>query len=709
MSSIDQGSVSAPASPGAAGSMPAVSHGHSALDANPAAQTLEAEWPVIGETPERCDPRCRDILVPLRLVLTKADALAAQAADPDKFTIAVPELLTWQLNSVGQLRVKPTLSPIDWVDIAIDGRIITICPASDFRHKQADVEALEIRATEVLSLGAKRVMVEVLPHSHDGTRQTLQEFIDVSGTDMFRAIAGIARPCFKEGKAPKVYSFDPEPEGTHARGIYLIPTVGRNWMCCGSESRSWWHWCGTHWSHVVGNEQLESEIEQFFEIQQWRNREPSTVKGLVSALRRALPTLRPVGTSGMIPFLNGCLRLSDHRLLGHDRVHGNTWRLPYDYQAGAQANGIVEFLTDRFQNSEALALFRAFANVMLKRRRTKTFLELFGPSNTGKSVISNLLMATVGFDNVTASTLELLENRRLLFQTQKLRNKTLVVFSEAQNYNGPLEVLKSLTGGDRIAAEAKGSNAEVDFFFEGSVLIVGNGPIGATDTTGAVLSRRRSIPILTVVPEDQRRPLLDADGQGGWSGEFVSELPGFVNWVLLMPDDEVVSVLNRPIRSSGSPQTEFATLVRSDPFAAWAEDCLVYAPETYSRVGDGRGKPSEFLYPNYVEYHHSSGEPGRSIPLRMFKEKLVGLLRDHYSLGLPPGCLQSGPYRVRGEGSVIPAVRLRTSDEGQACEASPGVIRYAIQLCGEPPSAVTGESSGSAGTDGSGRTTQVNG
>lgn len=649
-----------------------------------ATQKLVAESLATCAMLDCSDPRCQDILVPLRLVLTSAEAVAAGAADSSRLTLAVEGLLSWQMSSVGQVGVKPSIAPISWDGLAVDGRIITICPPSDFRQKQPVLEALEARATELRNLGAKRVMVEVLPHAQDGRPQTLTDIIDRFGTEMFLALAGVARPCFQEGKKLTTYCFDPEPDGTHARAQYLIPLIGLDWRRAEKDPRAWWHWSGKHWEPVVGHEHLEADLEKFFETQQWNNRESSTIKSAVAAIRRAISTLSLIEKQKSIPFSNGCLRLSDRVLLGHNREHGNTWILPYDYDAGATANSIVEFLLTTLGSEEALTMFRAFARCVLTRTREKAFLELFGPGNTGKTVIANLLMAMVGFMNVTASRLELLENRKLLFQTYRLRGKALVVFSEAQNYNGPLETLKAITGGDRIVAEAKGSHAVVDFVFEGAVLIVGNGPIGASDPTGAVLSRRRSIPVLNVVPPDQRRPLLDADGHGGWTGEFVDQLPGLVNWVLEMTEEEARAVLLRHSRSQGSPQADFATLVRSDPFAAWAEECLVYAPGGYSRVGDGTSNPSEFLYPNYVQHHQNVGEAGKPIPLRMFKEQLVGRLRDHHNLGLPQGCLQSGCYRVRGEGSVIPNVRLRTMDEGPACDQSPGVLRHAMGVGAEP-------------------------
>jgi len=253
----------------------------------------------------------------------------------------------------------------------------------------------------------------------------------------------------------------------------------------------------------------------------------------------------------------------------------------------------------------------------------------------------------------------------------------MVVFSEAQGYHGSLEVLKSLTGGDRINSEKKGSNEEVDFVFDGVVVVVGNGPIGSTDPSGAVFNRRRSIHIEKVVPLEDRRPLLGANADGSWSGEFVGQLPGLANWFLGMTDAEASKALERPAGSEGEVERRIETMMTGDFFLAWVEEQLVFAPGAYARVGTTDNEPSTFLYANYRNAHREHGETAKPVPLRVFKQKLIEFLRDGLNLGLPNGLPTSGAYRMRNEGSIVPMIRLRTPDEGLASKESPGVIRYA--------------------------------
>ena len=80
--------------------------------------------------------------------------------------------------------------------------------------------------------------------------------------------------------------------------------------------------------------------------------------------------------------------------------------LPYGYDPEAACPDTETFLLDRLGDSDSVAVFRAFARSLLVGDRLKSFLEITGPSNTGKSVLANLLVALVGNSNSAAGTLQ---------------------------------------------------------------------------------------------------------------------------------------------------------------------------------------------------------------------------------------------------------------------------------------------------------------
>jgi putative DNA primase/helicase len=379
----------------------------------------------------------------------------------------------------------------------------------------------------------------------------------------------------------------------------------------------------------------------------------------------------------MLPFRNGCLVLDDRHFIPHAPEHGNTWALPYDYNAAATCPAIEAFLLDRLCEAASVAVFRAFARALLTGDRLKCFLEITGPGNTGKTVIANLLEALVGRENTAGGTLQRLEDRTQRFETAKLAGKRLAMFRECQDYSGQLQTLKALTGDDAIPAEVKGGR-HFDFTFIGGVVLVGNGPIRASDPSGAVINRRRSLIVPKVVPAGQERQLLESDGHGGWRGELAGELAGLVNWALAMPAAEARKALARDVNSLARAEAKLETLLATDLLADWAEQHLIWEPKNIGdkslRVGSLDGDPGVFLFPSYVRFVEQQGRNSKPLSLKVFKTKLVDLLRDTSGLAMPPGNPAAGDYRQRDLGSVVPCLRWRKPKEDE----EPGVIRYAV-------------------------------
>ena len=267
-----------------------------------------------------------------------------------------------------------------------------------------------------------------------------------------------------------------------------------------------------------------------------------------------------------------------------------------------------------------------------------------------------MLTALVGGANTAAGKLQRLEDASQRFETLKLKDKRLAVFSECQDYSGQLQMLKALTGGDSIAAEVKGGR-HVDFTFRGGVVLVGNGPVRASDPTGAVINRRRSLPVTKVVLASQERQLLEPDGEGGWRGELVGELPGLVNWALAMPPADARAALARDIRSQARIDAELDALLSTDRLAEWADSHLIWVgmeqdPKTFLplhslQVGTADGKAEAQLFPSYLAAVAKQGASTRPLSLNVFKAKLVDLLRDTLGLELPAGTVRSGDYRIR--------------------------------------------------------------
>lgn len=625
-----------------------------------------------GNYPERLQDRFTE----LRITEGELKAEAATAHDPERITVGLGGVNSWKDRYDGSEESRPL---VDFDEITLAGRRVRLCFDSDL-HKPQVAAALRGLAEFLVDRGAE-VLIEVLPNGLDGERLGIDDLIHRHGAALFHEIAAIARSPFKErrrnGETVHVWAFHPEPISTRERNAYLFGMLGNRWRFNTTGKEHWQRWSGTYWEEVIGDDLIARQVERFAVLQGWQNRELNTLRSLQAAFRRSIEPATTGTAPGLLPFRNGCLLLDDMRLIPHDPAHGNRWALPYDYNPAALCPGIEALLQDRLGDVASVALFRAFCRSLLTGERLKCFLEVTGPSNTGKSVLGNLLKAVVGERNTAAGTLQRLEDRSQRFETAKLAGKRLAIFSECQDYSGQLQTLKALTGGDPIPAEIKGGR-HFDFTYGGGVVLVGNGPIRASDPTGAVINRRRSLIVTKVVPASQERRLLVPDERGQWSGELAAELPGLVNWALTMKPADARAALAQDVRSLARAEAKLETLLGTDLLADWAEQHLIWdpnrRPEQSLRVGVADGDADLFLFPSYLRFMDQQGRNARPLSLKVFKAKLVDLLRDTLGLAMPGGTVTAGDYRQRGLGSVVPCLRFRQDGE----EELPGVIRHAV-------------------------------
>ena len=612
--------------------------------------------------------RLANIHLPLRITEGEKKTEAATLHDPARVTVGIGGISSWQDHYDGG-ESRPL---IELDEIPMDGRTVIISPDSDVLKPQ--VHAGTRGLAELLKGRGARVLIERWPNDLNGERLGLDDLIHRYGAAYFLHVAAIAHPAFviKGKNADEVFDLPEEPKTAHDRAVYFVGMVGRHWRQSSSGERFWHQWSGTHWGEHSGHDRVESLLERFLDAQGWKHREFSVIRDLRGSLRRSVGDLSPSPAAGLVPFQNGALRLTDRVLMPHDPNHGNRWSLPFPWQPEATAPRIEAFLLDRLGDSSAVAVWRAFAQSLLTGSRPKSFVEITGPSDGGKSVVARLLEALVGSVNTVSGDLARLESSANRFETYRFRDARLAVFPESARYGGSLETLKAMTGGDPITAEIKGSSAPATFTFSGGVLVVGNHPMRPADNSGAVIARRRSLRVDRPVPVDQQRPMLEPDGMGGWRGELAAELPGLAAWVMAMDPAEVRAALSRDSASLARREAELMTLLDTDTLAEWADQFLVWDPEAVSRVGGATDSVESFLLPHYRR--HVEEAHGHPLGQKFFKSKLVDLLRDTLRLPMPPDRLQSrhGPYKDRVLGSLIPCVRFRAPDE----EELPGVVSF---------------------------------
>ena len=319
-------------------------------------------------------------------------------------------------------------------------------------------------------------------------------------------------------------------------------------------------------------------------------------------------------------FTNGILNVGTKELIGFNREMYMTQQLPYDYDAWATCEPIIKWLKEIQDNNWGrVQVLRAWLRaVLLSHSDIQKFVEIVGPGKSGKSTYANLAHALVGDDNAMISSLEHLEKNR--FETANLYKKKLLLFNDVERYGGSVSVLKAITGRDLIRNERKfQTGSQKPFKFNGLVMITANEPIQTTDPTSGLARRRLTIPFDKPFKGNsaEQRTLIDMDDRGNPYGSFSSLLPGLVNWVLDMPEEEMREYLmetNSKVKFFAKHHRE--QILKSNQVMDWMEHCVVFDPGVSSAVGLAKFAPGgssntyvsweKWLYASYCEFSRAS-------------------------------------------------------------------------------------------------------
>jgi P4 family phage/plasmid primase-like protien len=321
-----------------------------------------------------------------------------------------------------------------------------------------------------------------------------------------------------------------------------------------------------------------------------------------------------------LAFKNGVLELSTGEFLEHDRDNYMTWGLDFNYDPSADPGPIIEWLQrTQYGDEGRVQVLRAWLRACLvaQGQELQRFLEVIGPGGRGKSTFANLCCAMVGSGNYASTTLNQLEQSR--FEVASIKGKRMTLINDSERYGGSAQIFKALTGGDNLRFEEKNKNVGEPFVYTGMVMVVANEPIQTTDNTSG-LSRRR----LTV---EFNRPLYDKSSeakemikldQGIVKGLWKHYLPGLVNWVLQMNDDEMRQYLLDTYEMVPSlKRVRNEILLNSNNLVEWLQSEIVLDDKAVTAVGkkipaakdaQERYCNSKYhLYASYASYCEDTG------------------------------------------------------------------------------------------------------
>jgi P4 family phage/plasmid primase-like protien len=392
-----------------------------------------------------------------------------------------------------------------------------------------------------------------------------------------------------------------------------------------------------------------------------------------SVARQAFVERHSFNPSGLLNLSNGVLDLESGTLTPHSAGLRFTYKLPTRFDPEATCPSFLKFLGEVLpRETDRREVQKLFGYCFVSGHPYQVAHLFVGEGNNGKSTLISVLTALLGSENVSAETLQSLNENR--FSSAKLFGKLLNAFADLPS--NPLKqssTFKTLTGGDQVRAELKFGAI---FYFANSAKLVfsANELPEVNDRTRAFWRRWQLILFERDLTGREDRSL---------GRRLADELPGILNWALvgrrlLKRDDGFNAEL-------GGEGLKAEWRRRSDTLAWFAADGVESDPEGWV--------PKEDFYQAYVEFCASNRAPAKS-PEQVGKE-----LPKHY-----PQARTEKRRPVPGEPQLRGwrGIRLRWADPvslgSPASTTDPGTGEAGeaggSHLGGEPPDHEAGDDSG---------------
>ncbi len=268
-----------------------------------------------------------------------------------------------------------------------------------------------------------------------------------------------------------------------------------------------------------------------------------------------------------------------------------TTQIPIEYDLDATATLFEKALNEMFRNDpdrieKAILVLEMFGYCLLSSTEHEKFFMLVGPGANGKSVILSLLVAFLGFENISAVLPGQLDNK---FQRAHLHGKLANIVTElAEGTMLPDAQMKSITSGESMTAENK---FKPPFDFEPfSTLIFATNHLPHTrDFSEALFRRAIIIPFNRVFQEWEQDKQL--------AMKLKAELQGILNLALAA----LAGVFKRGYFTKAGSVDDIKKQWRleADQAAQYLEECCQCAP--------GYRETSKNMYENYRQWAESQG------------------------------------------------------------------------------------------------------
>jgi hypothetical protein len=205
------------------------------------------------------------------------------------------------------------------------------------------------------------------------------------------------------------------------------------------------------------------------------------------------------------------------------------------------------------------------------------------------------------------------------------------MITDSDKYGGSINTLKAMTGQDHLRLERKHQQQSGGFIYAGMVVIASNENLAFTDHTSGLERRRLTVTFDRRATDEEKQYW---ESQGGEAAVLHSEMPGLVNWLLELSQEDISRIIRTPPKRTKDANLE--AMRSGNPIAQWLmENCI---PDTgaWTQIGElkeikeqgfeTKYKDAEnFLYPNFLQWalRHKRVPPA----LRRFREITVDAIK----------------------------------------------------------------------------------
>ena len=297
-------------------------------------------------------------------------------------------------------------------------------------------------------------------------------------------------------------------------------------------------------------------------------------------------------------FRNVYLDLKTLEVSPHDKKRINTILISYDYDPTAQCPLWLNTLKTTFEGDHNLinSLQEFFGYCLSKETRFKKAMFLYGDSDTGKSVILEVLQNMLGIDNVSFVSLRHFYNDvRLSSMQNKLANICTEIPKNAEDFE---EMFKKISVGENIEVSPKYIPQFSFRPFCKLIFAVNEWPRIA-DRSNAFFTRMLVIGLDRVFKNDEQDKFLPDKLQSEYSGilnwsliglERLREQKGFYVTETMKEDIKQLKIENNPVGQWAEEHIDIkkdGRLIKPEAYQKYALWCNAtgHKPTSLSRFG----------------------------------------------------------------------------------------------------------------------------